>query len=302
MSHIFQLQITTPLSVGHLRRKTIDTMLSTVVIIAALAVSPCALASDKKFSVPVHSTKPHKTGFKYKKDSQESRAKCVGEGTATNFKLSQNAHVEAVTAAWEYACNSKVDDDWVSKVHKVWKDKDVQYDSGVAFAKAIAVAKTACDSEGHAYGCAAAYAHAKAWAEATLSAHAKAWAEAIAKCTCDEKEQQAAAGADAYAHEMRTLMAKVEAAASSHICVSGTQYESDYDAWTCIQDLYGTVFAKSISLAAIKGKCVSKNYYDDTAVEYGTYTAKALADAQAKIVVEELEGCVNYADHSIPHH
>lgn len=146
--------------------------------------------------------------------------------------------------AWKYACTSSVDDGWVEKVYKVWKDKSSKYDEGLAFAKAIAVAKTECDSTGNAYGCAAAYAHAKAWALAAVSAHASAWAEARAKCTCDEKTEEVSAGADAYAHEFEYLTANVTATAESHICVEHTQYASNSEEQTCIQGLYAKVFAK----------------------------------------------------------
>jgi dGTP triphosphohydrolase len=152
--------------------------------------------------------------------------------------------MRAVTAAWKYACNSKIEDGWGYKVYDAWKEEDYKYDEGRAFAKAIAVARATCTSSGNAYGCAAAYANAKAWSKATVSAHAKAWADAIAQCKCDGKTQTAEASASAYASEFRTLIAKVEALASAHVCVHGDDYASEYDAQTCLQDIYATVFAK----------------------------------------------------------
>jgi hypothetical protein len=152
--------------------------------------------------------------------------------------------MHAVTAAWKYACNSKIEDGWGYKVYKAYTDSTSDYDYGRAFAKAIAVAKTTCNSKGNAYGCAAAYAHAQAWAAATVSAHASAWAEAIAECDCDDKTQTVDAQAVAYAAEFRLLISKVEAVASANVCVYGDDYGSDYDAQTCLQDLYATVFAK----------------------------------------------------------
>jgi hypothetical protein len=162
--------------------------------------------------------------------------------------------MRAVTRAWAYACKSKIEDGWGVKVYDAWKDH--QSDEGYAFAKAIAVAKTTCTSAGNAYGCAAAYAHAQAWATATVSAHAIAWAEAVAQCDCDDKTETATASADAYAHEFRTLMAKVQAEASSHVCALGNENASDRDAQTCLQDLYATVFAK-VRRCQPQGWCLS---------------------------------------------
>jgi hypothetical protein len=148
-----------------------------------------------------------------------------------------------VTAAWLYACNTPIKPKWYHSVHEVYVDKAKDWDEGFAFAKAISTARTYCKSSGNAWGCAAAYAHAQAWAKATVSAHASAWSEAVAKCHCD-KEQIVAAQADGHAYEFKKLVAKVEAVASAHVCVSGSDQASDYDAQTCVQDIYAHVFAK----------------------------------------------------------
>jgi hypothetical protein len=58
---------------------------------------------------------------------------------------------------------------------------------------------------------------------------------------------------------------------------------------------------QAVALASIKGKCVDKSHYHDdgTDVAYGSYTAKALAEAEAKITVKEIYGCKGYVDYSI---
>jgi hypothetical protein len=149
----------------------------------------------------------------------------------------------AVTSAWVHACKTAYYPDWSYSVYKAYKDASYDSDKGFAFAKAIAVAKTTCRSSGNAWGCAAAYAHAKAWATATVSAHASAWAEASAQCNCD-KAQTAYAQADGHASEFLLLSANVEAVANSHVCVSGSESRSDYQAQTCVQDIYAHVFAR----------------------------------------------------------
>jgi hypothetical protein len=148
----------------------------------------------------------------------------------------------AVTAAWLYACNTGFKPKWPYYVYEVFSDKAKASDKGFAFATAIATARTVCTSSGNAYGCASAYAHAQAWAKATVKAHASAWAEAVAKCKCD-KTQTVAAKADGEASEFKKLVAKVEAVAKATVCVYGDDYESDEEAQTCVQDIYAHVFA-----------------------------------------------------------
>jgi hypothetical protein len=148
-----------------------------------------------------------------------------------------------VTAAWAYACTTPIKSNWPQFVYKAYTDEAKHWEEGFAFAKAISTARTYCKSSGNAWGCAAAYAHAQAWADATVSAHASAWSEAVSQCHCD-KEQTAAAQTDGHAHEFKKLVAKVESVASAHVCVDGDDDASDYDAQTCVQDIYARVFAQ----------------------------------------------------------
>jgi hypothetical protein len=48
---------------------------------------------------------------------------------------------------------------------------------------------------------------------------------------------------------------------------------------------------QSISKAAIKGYCITKPWTHDA---YGSYTAQALAEAEATIDIKEVKGCVGY--------
>jgi hypothetical protein len=147
-----------------------------------------------------------------------------------------------VTEAWAYACEKPLEPGWPYLVYEKFVSKSQDYAAGFAFAKAIAEAKTTCKSRGNAYGCAGAYAKARAWADATITAHAEAWSEAVGKCDCD-KTQEAAATADGVADEFKYILAKVEAVASASVCVKGDDYGSDTDAQTCVQDIYARAFA-----------------------------------------------------------
>lgn len=55
-----------------------------------------------------------------------------------------------------------------------------------------------------------------------------------------------------------------------------------------------TFSVQSISKAVIKGWCIVGDY---TAETYGEFTAKALAEAEASIEVETVEGCVPKVDY-----
>jgi hypothetical protein len=51
---------------------------------------------------------------------------------------------------------------------------------------------------------------------------------------------------------------------------------------------------QSISKAAIKGYCVTGPWKKDA---YGSFTAEALAEAEASIDIKEVKGCVAYLKH-----
>lgn len=263
-------------------------------ITLVLAVAPAVQASPRYPSkFPPKKAAPPNDGYKTTYKSHSSSVKCKAVATTYNFQASEDAHVSAVTSAWVHACKTPYYPDWSYSVYKAYKDAAYKWDNGFAFAKAIAVAKTTCRSSGNAWGCAAAYAHAQAWAKATASAHASAWADAVAQCKCD-KAQTVAAQADGHADEFKKLVAKVEAVADAHVCVDQyDQYASDYDAQTCVQEIYFHVFAKSISKAVIKGFCIVYPWDD---AKYGHFKAEALAEAEATINVKEIKGCVGYVD------
>jgi hypothetical protein len=149
---------------------------------------------------------------------------------------------DAVTKATVTACDTPYSASWFFSVYEAYKATLYAYDSGFAFAKAVAATRTKCNSSGNAYGCASAYAFAEAWADATFEAHASAWAKAIGKCNCD-KEQIVKAKAFGSASEFKEVVAKVKALSKSAVCVSGNETREDRDAQTCVQDIYATVFA-----------------------------------------------------------
>lgn len=261
-------------------------MISALLLTLAVALAP---ATEARYPTKA----PPNDGYVTSYRSYRSSVKCEATATTYNFAASKDAHAEAVTKAAVYACNTPYGKNWIYSVYKVYTDAAKDYDYGFAFARAIAATKAKCNSSGNAYGCASAYAYAQAWADAVFKAHAEAWAKALAKCKCD-KEQIVKAQAYGKADEFYKLVAKVEALAKSSVCVKGDDYDVDSDAQTCIQEIYAHVFAYSLSKAIIQGFCVRiPSFYD---LQYGNFVAKAVAEADAKIDIKEIKGCVGYID------
>lgn len=279
-------------------------MLSAALLAGALALAPAADARRSRkgfggFDFPTK--KPSNNGITVTKSEGFSSAKCTAVAFTFNASAAKSAHVSVISEAWAYACSSDPGDpDWWKKIAVAAAEQSRRKDAkGFAFAKAVAVAATACKSEGNAYGCASAYAYAQAWAEAIAEGTAEAWAEAISECECDNKDQIAAAQADAYAKEVYELTAKVEALASSHVCVKGDDADADFDAQTCLQNIYFSVWAKAIAKAAIVGVCVDKHVFNKD-IDYGAYTAAALAEAEVEVDIVDKKGCVYGIDLSYP--
>ena len=57
---------------------------------------------------------------------------------------------------------------------------------------------------------------------------------------------------------------------------------------------------QAVAIAAIDGECVHEDKYDGK--DYGTFVAKAKAEATAKITVNEVYGCVGYVSGYNPYH
>ena len=152
----------------------------------------------------------------------------------------------AVALAWHSACSKEVTPTWLRDIHDqmLATSQTSAAAEANAFAKAVATVEVACDSEGNAYGCAAAYAYASSWAQAAAFAHGEAWAQAVQECQCAGNDQTTAANADAYASETFALIAEVEAIADKFVCSAGDSSSSDSEAQTCLQDIYAWVTAK----------------------------------------------------------
>lgn len=232
---------------------------------------------------------------------QVSTVQCTAVSYTKNFKRSVDAHVAAITEAFAYACDNQPQAGYAYKIKEAMRHASAQYDAGLAYAKAISAAETECTASGNAWGCAAAYAYSAAWADAVVSAHATAWSEAIALCDCDFNGQEVATTTDALAWELRHLNAEVSSYSEAHVCVDRDEAKFDFSAQTCVQDIYATVFAKSVSLAVLTGKCYPKDVAVGDA-DIGEFLSIATAEAKAEINTYEIEGCVGEIDLYNPYH
>lgn len=280
-------------------------MIPTLAIAAALALAPSAEAGfkgrfAKRFGFPSRQNRPRNTGgFRSHRTVQVSSSKCHAVANSKSFVAYRDAHVHAVKSAWLHACSTEVNEYYWADIYKHIEKSDGAY----AFAKAMTEVHGSCRTRGNAYGCAAAYSYATAWADAVATVHAAAWSEAIAECKCnpDLVSTIVATESDSYASEAAYLAADVQSLSRGHTCAKGYQRKSFYQAQTCLQNVYATILAKAVAKAAIDGECVHRHNWQDTQ-NYQEYTAEAYTEATAKITLEHVYGCVPYVDGYNPYH
>lgn len=247
-------------------------VLSTVLMATAAFVPGAQAGLSASSKGTRHGTTTTKRDPVHYKSSKESSVVCKSTATAVSYSKSADGFASAMADAFKYGCSLKLDDKW-----SVMVDYMHDYDDAYAFAYAAASTSAECKSTGNAYGCAAAYANAKAWADAVLEVWAGAWATAINYCDCGGKGGNVAIATNyGKAHEFERLVAEVEAEAHSKVCVYGDDEAVATADSYCLHSIYAVGFAKAFALALIDGQCYDYHYD-------GGLDATAISAAKAKI-------------------
>lgn len=155
--------------------------------------------------------------------------------------------------AWLYACTAKVGEFYWADIYNEIENSKGAY----AFAKAVTEVYGSCTVRGrNAYGCAAAYSYATAWADAVATSHAAAWAEAVGQCECGVGTTIVAAESDGYATESAYLAADVKSLSEGYICHATDARRGGrgrrtrpstkkfHQSQTCLENVYATVLAR----------------------------------------------------------
>lgn len=193
-----------------------------------------------------------------------SSSVCQSSASAHSWHVEADDHAKALALSIDFMCRPDFSGDLSYPF-------DLAYASGVAIANAVASSQADCVSHGNAFGCAAAGASAKSWAQAFVDVHSTAIAAAIDVCPC--LESSASAGSLAKASTFIDLVTEAFARAEVVACVAG-----DDSAWAsaysnCAALAYAQLWTKAIADAYIDGDCyntsVSNLVIAKTGGDYG---------------------------------